>query len=219
MNLTEMQDLALVWLDDLDATYFTRSQLTVWLNNAQKEVQKVLEQAFEGHFVKCAETTTVINQREYELPSDFKRLHRLELVLSGSSFFNQDVQVLTKISPNQQDAFARSGQPAGYYFKGSQLILVPCPQKAQTLRIEYTYRLPDLVNGSDESQIPKEFHEYVSLLAARDGFLRDGRDLAPIKDKIADYEQTLKRDAEQRNVDQPRTVVQTVFDDNYDEWY
>ncbi|NBO41041.1 MAG: hypothetical protein EBU92_05845 [Betaproteobacteria bacterium] len=219
MTFLQMQDLVLSWLDDPDAGYFTRPQVRVWLNNAQREVQKLVEQAFEGHFVKCVETTTVINQREYELPSDFKRLTRLELVISGSSFQTQDVNLMQKITPNQQDVLPRLGTPQGYYFKGSQLILVPVPDTAKTLRMEYIYRLTDMTLDADVSLIPDEFHEYVALLAARDGFLKDGRDIAPIKDKISDYETNLKRDAEQRNIDQPRTVVQTQFDDSYDEIY
>lgn len=217
MTFLQMQDLVLSWLDDPDAGYFTRPQVRVWLNNAQREVQKLVEQAFEGHFTKCVETTTVINQREYELPSDFKRLTRLELVLSGSTFPTQDVAILQKITPNQQDVLARQGQPQGYYFKGSQLILVPVPDTVKTLRMEYIYRLTDLSADADVSLVPDEFHEFIALLAARDGFLKDGRDITPIKDKISDYEQNLKRDAEQRNIDQPRTVVQTQFDDSYDE--
>lgn len=212
-----MQDLMLYWLDDVDAGYFTRTQIKVWLNNAQKEVQKKIEQAFEGHFVKCVETTTVVGQREYELPTDFKRLHRLELIMSGSTFTTQSVEVLGKITPNQQDAFARSGSPKGYYFKGTQLILVPVPDAAKTLRMEYTYKLADLSADSDVSEIPKEYHEYLSLLAARDGFMKDGRDTATIQKKIDEYETDLKRDAEQRNVDSPRTVVQTIDDDSYEE--
>jgi len=219
MTFLQMQDLVLSWLDDVDAGYFTRAQVRVWLNNAQVEVQKTVDQAFEGHFVKCVETTLVVNQREYELPTDFKRLMRLEVVLSGSSFQNQSVQVLNKVTRNQQDVFARSGTPMAYYFKGTQLVLVPVPSEAKTLRMEYTYKVPDLSADGDESEIPEQYHEYVSLLAARDGFLKDGRDITTIKSKLDDYETALKRDAEQRNADQPRTVVQTIYDESGDEWY
>ena len=89
MTFLEQQDLVLYWLDDVDAGYFSRTQVKRWLNNAQQEVQKVLEQAFEGYFIRCVETTLGLNQREYELPTDFKRLHRIEVVLDGTTFQNQ----------------------------------------------------------------------------------------------------------------------------------
>lgn len=219
MTFLEMQDLVLSWLDDVDAGYFTRAQVKVWLNNAQKEVQKMVDQAFEGHFIKCVETTTVVNQREYELPTDFKRLHRLELVISGSSFHNQTTSVLVKITPNQQDGFDKSGTPSAYYFKGTQLVLLPVPDTAKTLRMEYSYRIPDLSADGDVSEVPKDYHEFIAMIATRDGFLKDGRDITAIQKKIDDHETSLKRDAEQRNVDQPRTIVQTINDEADGDWY
>lgn len=219
MTFLEMQTLTLSWLDDVDAQYFTSTQVKLWLNNAQKEAQKLIEQAFEGHFIKCVETTTVIDQREYELPSDFRRLHRLELVLSGSSFVTQDTSLLQKITRNQQDAFERKGTPQAYYFKGTQIVLVPAPDSAKTLRMEYAYRLADLTADADVSEIPIHYHEYLPLLATRDGFLKDGRDPAPIMAKIAAFEDQIKKDAEQRNADMPRTVVQTMFNESNDEFW
>lgn len=214
MTFLEMQTLVSTWLDDVDQTYFTATQIKLWLNNAQKEAQKLVEQAFEGHFIKCVETTTVIAQREYELPSDFKRLHRLELVISGSTFITQSVQPLVKITPNQQDAIARSGIPTVYYFKGTQLILLPVPDSAKTLRMEYTYRLADLSLDADVSEVPKEYHELMPILATIDGLIRDGRDIAPMMAKKAEIEVAIKRDAEERNVDAPRAIVQNNYDDS-----
>jgi len=219
VTFLEMQTLVLSWLDDVDAQYFTSTQVKLWLNNAQKEAQKLIEQAFEGHFIKCVETTTVIDQREYELPSDFRRLHRLELVLSGSSFVTQDTSLLQKITRNQQDAFERKGTPQAYYFKGTQIVLVPVPDSAKTLRMEYAYRLADLTADADVSEIPIHYHEYLPLLATRDGLLKDGRDPAPIMAKIASFEDQIKKDAEQRNADMPRTVVQTMYDESNDEFW
>lgn len=213
MTFLEQQDLCLTWLDDVDANYFTRAQIKLWINNGQKETQKLVEQAFEGHFIKCVETTLVVNQREYELPTDFKRLHRLEVVISGSTYQTQSVTRLGKITPNQQDVLARSGAPIGYYFKGTQLILVPVPDTAKTLRMEYAYRIPDLSANGDTSEIPKEYHEHAVVLATIDGLVRDGRDPAPLNQKREQLETSIKRDAEQRNVDQPRTIVQTNFDE------
>lgn len=219
MTFLEQQDLVLAWLDDVDANYFTRAQIKLWLNNAQKETQKLVEQAFEGHFIKCVETTTVVDQREYELPSDFKRLQRLELVITGSTFVTQEVHLLNKITRNQQDLFDRKGTPQCYFFKGTQIILAPVPDAAKTLRMEYTYRLADLSADGDVSEIPKDYHEYPCVLATIDGLIRDGRDPAPMLAKKAEIELAIKRDAEERNVDMPRNVVQTNFDESNEEFW
>jgi hypothetical protein len=217
MTFSEMRTLCWTWLSDPNGGYFTTSQVNLWLNNAQREVQKLVEQAFEGHFEKCSETTLVVNQREYQLPDDFKRVVRLEVVLSGSSFQNEQVQQLVKITPNQQDRLVRVGTPAAYYFKNNQLILVPAPDAAKTLRLTYTYRLGNMVNDNDESEIPEDYHELIPILATLDGLIQDGRDIAPMMAKKQHYEEMLKRDAEQRFIDAPRTVVQTDFDDHYED--
>lgn len=214
MTFLELQDLVLSWLDDPDAGYFTRPQVKTWVNNAQTQVQKLIDQAFEGHFIKTSETTTVSGQREYQLPTDFKRLHRLELVLDGgSSFQNQSRQMLMWISPNQQDSFARQGTPEAYYFKGKQLILVPVPDVTKTLRMDYAYRLTDMSNDADVSEIPIEHHELMAILATIDGLVKDGRETANMIAKRDEWIKMLKQDAEQRNADMPRTIVQTETDD------
>lgn len=217
MTFLEQQDRVLADLNDVDANYFTRTIVKGYLNEAQKTAQKVIEQAFEGHFQKCVETTTVIGQREYELPTDFKRLVRLELVISGSAFSSQTVQTLGKCTRSQQDVLPRSGTPAGYDFKGTQLILFPCPNVAKTLRMEYVYKLPTLSADGDTSEIPSEYHEYMCVLATIMGFLRDSVPTNELVAKKKEMEEDIKRDAEQRNIDQPRQVVQTNFDEPIDD--
>ncbi len=219
MTFLEMQDLALTWLDDPDAGYFSRTTIKSWINNAQKEVQKIIDQAFEGHFIKTVETTTVSGQREYQLPSDFKRLHRLEIVIDdGGGFSTESVNQLGKITPNQQGKFSRLSTPEAYFFKGKQIILVPIPDSAKTLRMDYSYSLADLVNDSDLSEIPVEHHEILSVYAAIDGFGKDGRDGSMMVAKRDEWIKMLKQDAEQRNADMSRTVVTQDDGDEMEGW-
>jgi len=115
--------------------------------------------------------------------------------------------------------FDRSGTPQAYYFKGNQFILVPCPDNASTLRMEYIYRVPEMSADADVSEIPTIYHEMLCVFAVIDGFARDGLESALFNEKKKQMIEDLKRDAEQRNVDQPRTVVQTIFDEaNDDIW-
>ena len=218
----ELRVLASGLLDDVDNGYFTTSQVNTWLNNAQKEVQKIINQAFEGHSIKKVLTTLVVGQREYALPSDFKRLHRLELLISGTLPSNEQVQRISKITRNQQDlVYNGQGSPLSYYFRGNYIVLVPAPDTALTLRMEYEYLVADMTSDSDSPDIPAQYHEMVALYAARKGFLKDGRDASLIALEIKDFETGLKRDAEDRNADEPRTVVTTGDDDSgyYGEFY
>jgi hypothetical protein len=56
---------------------------------------------------------------------------------------------------------------------------------------------------------PEDYMEMIPILAALDGFIRDGRDPTPLMAKKAYYEELLKRESQRRNEDTPRTVVVT----------
>lgn len=214
MTFAELQVLVSDWLDDVNNGYFTLPQVKQWLNNAQRETQKMIIQAFEGNYRIVKQTYTVINQREYQLPEDFKKLSRLELILSGTTFETENRQRLAKITENQQDMFPENvGRPQGYYFQGNKIILVPAPQQALVLRLTYLYSVVDMVLDADTPDIPEDYHEYLAVLATLDGLYKDGRDVAPMLEKKKYYEEQFKRDVEERNIDESRTIVQTMDDD------
>lgn len=220
MTFLELRVLTSGLLDDVDNGYFTVSQVNTWLNNAQKEVQKLLNQAFEGHSLRPVQTTLVVNQREYQLPEDFKRLHRLEFIQQGTNIINYLLQRLQKITRNQQDMLPNNvGTPAAYYFMGNYIVLVPAPDTPYVMRMEYEYLLANMVADGDTPDLPTQYHEMIALYAARKGLLKDGRDVKTVQLEIDDFETGLKRDAEQRNADEPRTVVQTSNDDYGDYMY
>jgi hypothetical protein len=99
--------------------------------------------------------------------------------------------------------------PCAYYLKKNRLVIVPPPDNTYTLRLDYTYLLPELEQDVDVSPIPIQYHEYVCLLAAITGFLKDDRNPSSLLAKKQWYEEAFKRDAEDRKVDSPRQVVIT----------
>lgn len=212
MTLQDLQNLCAYWLDDLNFGYFTQSQLNVWLNNGQKEVQKILLQSRSNFYVTRVQTTLVVNQADYVLPIDFMTLHRLEIILSGSPPFEDTVPV-GPITINQQDLVPhQTGTPQCYFFKKNRLTLVPSPDTAKPLRLYYSYTASDMVNLTDQPDIPPAYHEFVAVLATLDGLLKDGRDQSPMLTKKAYYENLLKQETQDRNEDAPRGIIQTGND-------
>jgi hypothetical protein len=167
MTRTELRDLARYWLDDEDGGYFTDAMMNVFIYSGLKELQKILINAGESFYTICAETSTVVNQRDYALPSDFLHLDRLERITQGSG------------------------------------------DTASTERLWYSPLVADIASDGAEPDAPAEWHEYISIMAARDGFLKDGRPLTPIESKLGYFEKRLEEVAENRNVDSPRMVVAT----------
>lgn len=220
MTFLELRNLVLYYLDDLDAGYFTPVQVNRWLNNAQESVQKKVIQAFEDLFIKCVETTTVVGQREYNLPDDFRKLNRLQLIQSGTTPQTESLFDLLYITRGEESNYLQNfGTPQCFYFLNKQLILTPAPDQAKTIRMDYTYKIPDLSSDSDVSEIPTEYHELIAISAVVDGLIKDGRDPGTLLAKKTMLEDELRKDAEQRNISSPRTVVQTQDDGDFGGFY
>lgn len=210
MTFLEMQNSTAYYLDDLAFGYFTPTQVKVWLNNAQKRVQKRLLKAAQNYYNLCSQTTLVVNQREYALPDDFKKIMRLEIVISGT-YPNESVNPVKEVTTNQKDLipYMGTGTPEWYTFKRNRLVLYPAPSSPLVLKLEYAYEVVDMVNDSDLPDVPVSYHELLPLLAAEDGFLKDSRVSEILAKKMKDFEEELDSDAQERAQDGPRRIVET----------
>lgn len=220
MTLSELRYLVYYWVDDAQGIatgtggYFTPIQVNRFINNAQKKVQKELLQAGQMYYEKTVETTTVINQQDYVVPTDFVKLNRLEIVLSGTPP-NEDKVQLSPITMNQQNFnTTQTGTPSVYFLKKTRLSLLPVSNNTLTLRLYYEYRIADMTSDSDTPDIPEDYHEYLALTAARDCFIKDDRTPQTILDKIAEYKVDLKQLSDDRLIDSSRRVKVTT-DDGY----
>lgn len=207
MVLSDLRTMVWGWLDDPNGTYFTQAQIDVWINNAQREVQKQLIEAGENWYVTRASTSTVANSDTYSLPSDFLHLHKLEILLSGTAP-NEVRQTLTFQTDVQIDTISMTTGTPGYYaIRRNAFILRPIPDTVKTIYMDYSYLVADMVNASDTPDVPTQYQEYIAILATLDGFVKDQRDPSNILMKKNTYLEMLKSSAENRNLDQPRMIV------------
>lgn len=218
MTRAQLSALVVSWLDDVNQTYFTPTQVNVWLNLAQRQVQQLLLQAGQNWYMTPVETTTVVSQADYVLPSDFMVEHRLEIVQSGTGV-NENRVTLSEITTNQQ-VFVPIGLgcPTNYYIKKDRVTISPTPDQTYPLRLYYSYRVADMNNDSDTPDVPEQFMEYVAILAAFDGFIKDDRAPQNLLLKKEKYETLLKEMANDRTQDQGRQVVQLTDYDSQQWW-
>ena len=208
MTLGELKTLVSYWVDDLDFGYFTEDQVREFINQALREIQKYLVLAGENYYLKCVETTTVTDQADYVLPQDFLKLNRLEYI-DGQTTTTQPITI-DGITLNQKNVFPiDSGTPVSYFLKKNRLILVPPPDSPQTLRLFYTYRVPELIEDAETPDIPAEYHQAPAIWAAVDCLLKDGRDPSTLLIKKQEYLSLFKQHADERTVDKPREVITT----------
>lgn len=214
MNFLQLKQLVSYYCDDLAMTYFTPTQIGTFLNNAQREVQKLILGAGQDYYVICAQTTLVVNQRDYIVPENFYKLNRLEVVISGVAP-NESVYRLNPISPNQLDMMTnQNGTPSVYFFKKNRFVLYPAPDTALTIRILYSYMVADMVLDTDLPDVPTPYQEMIAVLAAMDCLIKDGREVSALMAKQELYMKMLKDDAAQRSLDESRSVLYTgSYDD------
>ena len=219
MNRAELRALTLNWLDDNQSGYFSIPQVNIWLNNAQQEVQKRLIKAGNNYYIKHVQTSLVVNQRNYALPEDFKKIHRLEVVLNGTDP-NESVNEIIPITINQQDLVQKGiATPCNYFLSKNNIVVIPAPDTVLTMRMRYSYQVADMTLDTDLPDVPEPYHELISLLAAQDGFIKDGRSSELLMKKIKEYEMDFDSDAQERTQDMPRTIVQTGMDVGIGYWW
>lgn len=223
MNFLQMQVRLSYLLDDVNNGYFTTLQNKRALNDAQMEVQKRLINAGAQWYTKCVQADLVVDQNCYTVPTDFLKLHRLEVITDETNNLSYMVQQITM---NQQDGYKLNwsttaiGNPAVYFIKKNALTLYPIPNTVYPLKLNYSYLVADMVNDTDVPDCPIQYQELIVFLAAVECFVKDGRDASLLVSKIEAFEKTMKSDAEDRLQDQPRSIVMVDNDDGgYGNWY
>src|SRR3954468_7137609 len=123
MTFLEGQTLVADLLEDANFGYLSRSVVKLRLNLAQRELQGKLIRAGNDYYTKCVKTNTVVGQKAYALPNDFRELSLLEKVVSGSGD-TADTDPIVFLTPGERyQVFEVSGDPAYYWFEKNNLIL------------------------------------------------------------------------------------------------
>lgn len=213
MNRGELRTLVLDWLDDVDAGYFTPADVNTWLNNAQYEVQKQLLDCGELWYMKCATAYTTQFYDTYSLPSDFAKMHRLEFLVQGAPSGSAGQQVWSSIEPATLNEGAcinfGTGQPALVTIGKNCLILRQIPDSGYFMRMFYSYIVTPMQDDLNVPDCPIQYHQFIAVQAAWDGYMKDQRDPSIVDEKRAYYLDMMKKDQIQRNRSRPRRVVQT----------
>lgn len=207
----ELQDLVLDYLDDENAGYFTRDKVKQWVNYGQQEAQKLLIGAGENWYLECVQTTMVANQPLYALPYDFLKSHRV-VIVDNPTLTTATETDLEPITLNQQDMIGnQAAYPIAFSLRKGCVGVYPKPDLTYTLRLYYSYRVTDMVYDHEVPDLPEQYHEVIAIIAALNGFIKDGRDASLLMKKLKDYTEMMKTDSEERVEDRPRMVV--VSDD------
>lgn len=138
-----------------------RELVKTWLNDAQRIA--VIESEIRTQEA-AAEYETASGDATLEVPEDFSR--RIDLF--GA---NGDLEAIDLADFNGYPA--SSGQPSAYTVEDNQIRLWPTPDGSYDLTLRY-WRLPqDMVNDSDEPEIPKQHHHRLIPYAMWKAYARE----------------------------------------------
>lgn len=177
MNLTAL----IARLNSFAGLDLSDEEATDGLNEAQ--VQLALRSEYPRK-VSATLTTTVADQSEYTLDTDF--LAPMKLAVGGAPWESTDFETIQQylrndLWLNRDGAFAIEPDDTGT----DQLVLYPAPSTATDLRFTYVYSPTALVSGPDTpGAFPDFAHNYLCYYAAAWAFrsLEDNPQLAQVWD-------------------------------------
>jgi hypothetical protein len=212
LTLANLRSLLRDHLDDLGADRFSDARLLLLLNEGQREIQKIVDAADEHFFSKAVAYTvlTTTDALEFTLPDDLLKVIQVERQVSGG---NAIPAIYVDFRSRHRDSYATewvgdtsASDSPRFYVRGNKLGVID-PTESYTLRLWYTYAVPDLVGDGDFSEIPNEYRGLIALHAAK---LAQGADEANFSaDLNALYEAGIARLTayiENRQRHQPRRV-------------
>ncbi len=126
-----------------DNTGIQDSEFIQYFNDAQHRVQAKITAQHPTVFVTEESQNTVIDQEAYDLPADIYLDNKISMVEYSDTGFDADFFTLESRTIRSRDT-TFSGNPNFYIRRSGQILLVPKPQSAGTLRIQYTRQIAEV---------------------------------------------------------------------------
>ena len=120
-----------------------------------------------------AQTDLVADQQDYLLPTDAKRIHRVEVKNAGGDFYRLKRLHEKDVGISLEEFGGKAGSPFRFSLRGRSLILYPKPSAesvtlTEGLQLYVSRSVTPLEDDADEPGFDREFHRILSLGAALD---------------------------------------------------
>lgn len=157
-------------MGDVGQTQFTPLELKQWINAGQQDVANRLDNITSRWFGKSTAINTVLNQEEYDIPTDARRIRAVGLKASAEATDYAQCMMMdvNKFGATQNNSFyAPSATQPFWYQWGTKLGIKPIPSAVITggIKVWYYKRLPLLSADTDVSEIPEEYQNLIILRA------------------------------------------------------
>ena len=210
-------------LNESTADFWTDAQLLVWVNQRYHHLVEAVDRVFENYFITVTTTDSVDSQQEYSLPTDFKRMRRVEINFN----VDDDNSVYQRAFPIELDhvRLRLGNESLGvtiqrnpiYYLQGDNIGFIPIPDEDGTAAIKlwYVAEQDDLEDDDDVPAIPTGYHYLIVIGACADALQKGKRDLDGASMYEAMYQSgrdKMQEELEDRIIDESKMVADTSGD-------
>lgn len=164
-----------------DTLTVTLTEVKRNLNIAYKQVVSAVITANQDYYMEEGKADLVSGQSRYALPTDCKRLSRLEISYDGTTYYRA-----TPMSVNSVDDvnMTFSATEPFYYLVGNDFVITPSPSADVTdgMKLWYLENVVDLTDNTDLYDIPLGYEHlpvlYATAMAKKKlGMIEEGNDL------------------------------------------
>lgn len=210
------------YLDESTQSDWLDSSLNRLINKYYHTVVTAVMETFEDYYLTEATADTVADQQEYELPSDFFKIRRVEInydIDNNNSAFSRAIRFnIDAIGGRLAKTSLGVGvlRNPGYYIQGDLIGFLPIPANNgdEAIKIWYMKYVPDMDGDTDEIDIPypDRYYGIITKFAASEA-LRKGQqepiEAKRLKDEAENDLEKMVRQLEDRIAEGGKTVVDT----------
>lgn len=216
----ELRTHARVYLDEVSEADWTDTQINRELNYAYMEVYTTVVEVYEDYYQDTYEFDLVDGTNEYDLPSDFFKLKRLELKYDSSDDAYQsrtfDFRQLHR-AVNTTD-YGSTYRPV-HELIGDKVRILPVPDEDVTsgAKLFYIKQIEEMDDDSDTINIPfpDRYAKYV-VKAAVSELLSKGQQeevvAASYRQEFRVAMQKMQQELKRRYLDSPKMILDTRRD-------
>lgn len=198
-----------------------------WINESYMMLVDEIHRVNPDYFQKASTTSTVADQQEYLLPTDFGKAVMINVNYGGgwqrALPMNNigDVPIHAKGVSSQQGF---SNAEPYYYLSGDYIGFMPIPTEsnADYIKMWYTYDPDEMTGDNDVPDLPSKYHHIIKYAAYANYLDQDDEHVAAERMRQR-FDMLAFRMVEQlasREVDQPKSVQIVTNQDMYltDDW-
>lgn len=167
------------------------------INDALNESYNLIVERWDDYYTTIGTPviTTAPGTSDYALPTDFYKLRKVEILCSGVATGPQARwERLYPVSIDDSHLQRTLvGKGYKYWIAFSEIMLLPCPQVVETVRVFYIPAAPQLLSDTDTVQFDTPVEQKLVLhIALRDAYQRQDLSTMEIEAKIASLSAQLR---------------------------